>query len=175
MKLFIIISLFLSLFLPKTKPILQKTYNSQCPNCPPQISLGSTRKIPVYVPIPVFTLYQIPILHHYPLNQVVRQMTPIPIEIPIEHRINRPYPIPIPVEQKILIPQPVPYGVKVPIPIPIQRKCENCDNNGTDYKNKTDNNYRNLSIQINNLVQQSLKADFDRFFNISLVFCSQNF
>ena len=93
MKSFLFVTLFFYFLFYKTHSFLQKTRNSQCSNCPPEISLGPTKKIPVYVPIPIFTLYQIPILHHYPLNQVIRQITPIPIEIPIEHRINKPYPI----------------------------------------------------------------------------------
>lgn len=135
-------------------PLLQKTRNLQCPNCPPQISLGSSKNLPVYVPVPVFTLYQIPIIHHYPLNQIVNEITPIPIEIPIEHRINKPYPIPIPVEQKIIIPQPLPYGVKVPIPVPqIDENNQNfTQNNATHTK---------FNANLNNLVQQGLSGDFE--------------
>ena len=100
MKLLISYIIIISIFLNFTSGILQKTRNPECLDCPPQISLGSSRKLPVYVPIPVFTLYQIPIIHHYPLNQIVKEITPIPIEIPIEHRINKPFPVPIPVDQK---------------------------------------------------------------------------
>jgi hypothetical protein len=84
---------------------------------PAQNRVGNLKKVPVYVPIPIFTIYQIPIVHHYPLNQVVRQVLPLPVEIPIEHRINTPVAVPVPVEQKIIVPQPVPYGVKVPVKI----------------------------------------------------------
>ena len=152
MKLLYFSIFFFNLFL-KTSPILQKSRNAQCFDCQPKISLGSSKRIPVYVPIPIFTLYQIPILHHYPLNQVIQQITPIPIEIPVEHRINKPYAIPIPVEQKILIPEAVPYGVKVPILIPI--------NNGTK-KNSNESDYQNNGIHLNNIVQQTLKTDFDK-------------
>lgn len=153
MKSFPIYYFLISIIIENTAPLLQKTRDSQCPNCPPQISLGSIKRLPVYVPIPVFTLYQIPIIHHYPLNQIVKEMTPIPIEIPIEHKINKPYPVPIPVEQKIIIPEPLPYGVKVPIPFPIP-----------DGKNQSNNNFiGNTSFHLNNLVQQGLMGDFENF------------
>ncbi len=97
-----------------------ETVNKLCPNCGPvKRLLYQTVKVPVYVPVPVFTYYQVPVLHHFPLNQVVRQIVPVAYQVPVEHRINRPVPLPEPVEQKIIIPQAVPYGVKVPIPVPV--------------------------------------------------------
>ena len=94
-----------------------KFKKEDCKFCPPSVKkiMNERVKVPVYIPIPVFTYYQIPVLHHYPLNQIVRQIVPVPYQVPVEHKINKIVPITIPVEQKIIVPQAVPYGVKVPV------------------------------------------------------------
>ena len=94
-----------------------KAQGKPCKFCPPSVqkNLEGGVKVPVYIPIPVFTYYQLPVLHHYPLNQIVRKVVPVPQEILVTHNINKITPVPVKVEQKVLIPQAVPYGVKVPV------------------------------------------------------------
>ena len=36
-------------------------------------------KTPTFVPVPILTYYQIPIIHHIPVNQIVRTINPVPI------------------------------------------------------------------------------------------------
>lgn len=72
----------------------------------------------IYNPVPVMTHYNMPVIHHIPINQVIKKYIPVYYPIPVEHRINIPVKIPIKVTQRVLIPQAVPYGVKVPVPIP---------------------------------------------------------
>jgi hypothetical protein len=55
----------------------------------------------VYNPMPVMTHYNMPILHHIPVNQLVRRYIPVYYPVPIEHRINVPIQIPIKVPQRV--------------------------------------------------------------------------
>lgn len=71
-------------------------------------------------PIPVYSHYNIPIIHHVPIKKIVKKYIPIYYPIPIEHRINIPVRVPIKIPQRILIPEAVPYGVKVPVPFPVK-------------------------------------------------------
>ena len=38
-------------------------------------------KTPTFVPVPILTYYQIPIIHHIPVNQIVRTINPVPIQV----------------------------------------------------------------------------------------------
>ena len=55
----------------------------------------------VYNPMPVMTHYNMPILHHIPVNQLVRRYVPVYYPVPVEHRINIPVQIPIRVPQRV--------------------------------------------------------------------------
>jgi hypothetical protein len=55
----------------------------------------------VYNPMPVMTHYNMPVLHHIPVNQLVRRYIPVYYPVPIEHRINVPIQIPIKVPQRV--------------------------------------------------------------------------
>ena len=74
----------------------------------------------IYNPVPIMTHYKLPVIHHIPINQIIKKYTPIYYPVPVEHRINIPVKVPIKIPQKVLIPQAVPYGVKVPIPVPVR-------------------------------------------------------
>lgn len=136
-----------------TDPCL--TYGINCPGRPAETRY-QTVKVPVYVPIPVYTYYQIPVLHHYPLNQIVRQIVPVPVPFPVEHRINRPFAVPIPVEQKLIVPQAVPYGVKVPVPVPvpIYPQGKNDGGNKEGSGGEKPKLIQNLESQFNNLLNR---------------------
>lgn len=75
---------------------------------------------PILNPVPIMTHYNMPVLHHIPINTVVKKYVPVYYPIPVEHRINIPVRVPIKIPQKVLIPQAVPYGVKVPVPFPVR-------------------------------------------------------
>lgn len=55
----------------------------------------------VYNPVPVMTHYNMPVLHHIPINQVVKKYVPVYYPIPVERRINIPVRIPIKVPQRV--------------------------------------------------------------------------
>ena len=55
----------------------------------------------VYNPVPVMTHYNMPVLHHIPINQVVKKYIPVYYPIPIEHKINIPVKVPIKVPQRV--------------------------------------------------------------------------
>lgn len=58
---------------------------------PPDLKSELLKKseIAVYVPIPVFKYYHIPVLQHYPLHQLVKQAVPIPINVDVTHDIKK--------------------------------------------------------------------------------------
>jgi len=49
------------------------------------------------------THYNMPILHHIPINQVIKKYIPVYYPVPIEHRINIPVRVPINIPQRVLI------------------------------------------------------------------------
>ena len=57
----------------------------------------------VYNPVPVLTHYNMPILHHIPINQIVKKYIPIYYPVPVEHRINIPVRIPIKIPQRVIV------------------------------------------------------------------------
>jgi hypothetical protein len=66
------------------------------------------------------TKYDLPILHHIPVENIVKKYVPVYYPVPVEHKIDIPVKVPIQVEQKVLIPQAIPYAVKIPIPFPVR-------------------------------------------------------
>ncbi len=47
------------------------------------------------------THYNVPVLHHIPINQVVKKYIPVYYPVPVEHKINIPVKVPVRVEQKV--------------------------------------------------------------------------
>ena len=74
-------------------------------------------KIPIFIPIPIFQSYNVPVLEHHDFKQKIKEIIPEEIEIPVEHQTINPIPVIVQKEQKVLIPQGVPFGVKVPYQI----------------------------------------------------------
>ena len=99
-------------------------------------------------------MYIYQVLHHFPLNQIVRQIVPVAYQIPVEHRINTPYPVAVPVEQKIIIPQAVPYGVQVPIPVPVPYYNSTINSNPNN-----NNNLNDLETEFNSILAPQSKRD----------------
>lgn len=93
----------------------QLNYQSQ-----PNMKNNDLEVKPILNPVPIMTHYNMPVLHHIPINTVVKKYVPVYYPIPVEHRINIPVRVPIKIPQKVLIPQAVPYGVKVPVPFPVK-------------------------------------------------------
>ncbi len=54
--------------------------------------------IPVYIPIPIMTIYNIPVLHHYPVNQVIEEQVEVEVPIDVEHQVVVPVEVPVRVE-----------------------------------------------------------------------------
>jgi len=77
-------------------------------------TINTIEKIPIFVPIPIFGSYNVPVYHHQDYEQKIKEIIPVPIEIPVEHHTIKPVPVIVQREQKVLIPQAVPYGVKIP-------------------------------------------------------------
>jgi hypothetical protein len=74
--------------------------------------------VPTYVPVPVYTVYQVPILHHFPVEQLSRTFKPVPLSIPLENRIDEySYNTTQVVQDKVVNPMTFPYDVKIPIPV----------------------------------------------------------
>ncbi len=55
----------------------------------------------IYNPVPVMTHYNVPVIHHIPVNQVVKKYIPVYYPVPVEHKINIPVRVPVRVEQKV--------------------------------------------------------------------------
>ncbi len=70
-----------------------------------QQPISSVQKInsksPVPFHVPVMTHYNMPVLHHIPINQVVKKYIPVYYPVPVEHRINIPVKIPIKIPQRV--------------------------------------------------------------------------
>jgi hypothetical protein len=49
------------------------------------------------------THYNMPVLHHIPVNQMIKKYIPVYYPIPVEHRINIPVKIPIKIPQRVII------------------------------------------------------------------------
>ncbi len=47
------------------------------------------------------THYDMPVLHHIPINQVVKKYVPVYYPVPVEHRINIPVKVPIKIQQRV--------------------------------------------------------------------------
>lgn len=77
-------------------------------------SLTTIEKIPIFIPIPIFGSYNVPVYHHQDYQQKIKELIPEPIEIPVEHQTMEPVPIIVQKSEKVFIPQAVPYGVKIP-------------------------------------------------------------
>lgn len=77
-------------------------------------TLVQIEKIPIFIPIPIFGSYNIPVLHHYNYNQKIKEIVPVPIEIAVEHHTMNPIPVIVQKNQTVFIPQGVPFGVKIP-------------------------------------------------------------
>ncbi len=49
------------------------------------------------------THYNVPVVHHIPINQVVKKYIPVYYPVPVEHKINIPVKVPVRVEQKVIL------------------------------------------------------------------------
>lgn len=57
----------------------------------------------VYNPVSVMTVYNTPVLHHIPINQIIKKYVPVYYPVPVEKKIIIPVKVPIKVTQRVYI------------------------------------------------------------------------